>query len=593
MKLDLQNRTPKVEILPDQRLRVTRLYDVLNFVGKTPAEIMANVKLSWGTADITYANCLLIKQDLDGQEGDSKTPCAEPPKLVRVYEQISPTAETQVGNAEVDIGQDGLYIIVENFLQFLGQTPLYGVPGTTTAAAPWTTAVLKTDERTDDGTLQRIKRTYTTKGQISLTQEIKENGSLLIQTLVYVNQVPPTPSGYVVFSQKTDYVNGLPVYTYSFAKGNGLISTLVEYLRSVDSGTTGVTKTTKKYLSASSVGTNPITQPGGTALLENEFEDQDGYRIWTMIYASGTGTVESSIEYRYDGLLVIYSITALTTPPTAPSPTIGGTVVLIKSSQRNSPRLEEGAIVYDYVWAEGLGLISQDITSRDDGLRDQTYIALGVRQAPTGVIIKDESENIDGVIKYTVVARQSSTGGSPTAESFTFQRYHPFTYPGRLKTYIATGSASRALDVYKSPPAQIDVLATVTVSYQTSNAIGSLAATFWNPLDGATVLGQWVGLNNFAQNLAESWRDYRSVSNTPVSFTSSGVAPNDSIFGNLAYGSTVASAQAYGGPPSPDGNTYTIAPPQLHFAFQDTSGTKYYRLTLVTATIPTQTALPV
>jgi hypothetical protein len=536
-KLDAQNRSPKVEILPDQRLRVTRLYDVLNFVGKTPAEIMADVKLPWATADIKYANCLLIKQDLDGQEGDSKTPCAEPPKLIRVYEQISPTAETAVGNPSVEIGDtSGLTVITQEYLQFSGQTPVYGVPGVTTGPGPWSAYLLKTDDRTDDGTLQRIKRTF---------------------------------------------IN------------SGVISTGYEYLRSVDTGTTGVTKITIKYIGAMSVVSNPISQPAGTCILESEFEDQGGYRIWTGIYASGIGTVESSIEYKNNGLLVIYSITALTTPPSAPSPTIGGTVVLIKSSQRNSPRLEEGAIVYDYVWAEGLGLISQDITTRDDGLRDQTYVSLGTKQTPTGVVIKDESENIDGVIKYTVTARQSSTGGNPTAESFTFQRYHPFTYPGRLKAYIATGAESRALDVYKSPPAQIDVLATVTVSYQTSNTIGSLAATFWNPLDGATILGQWVGLNNFAQNLAESWRDYRSLSNTSVSFTGSGLAPNDSIFGNLVYGSTVASAQAYGGPPAPDGNTYTVAPPQLDFAFQDTSGTKYYRLTLVTATIPTQTALPV
>lgn len=594
--IDQQNRAPRVEYLPDTRLRITREYTLIDYADKSPSLLAANVFLTWGAADSIFTNCRLIKQDVSGQIGQGDdSPTKDSPTLIRVYEQIPALGEQQVGNPGTSFDQSGVKSIDISYVQFSAGTTTFQVPGVSVCPAPNTDCVLKTEERTDDGTLQRIRRVYVNSGLLNQTDEIKNNGSLLIRTLTYIKQVPPTPSGYVLFNKKIDYPNGLPVYTYSFAQGNGQISSQTEYRRSVDSGATGVTVVTIKYLSASSVSSNPITPPGGYSTLQTGFDDQDGYRIWTGQYAIGTGTVESSKDIKNNGKLIIYSITALDAPPSTPSATIGGTVVLIRSAQRNSPRLEEGAIVYDYVWAEGNGLVEDNIESLPDGLRDETYISLGTQLSPSsGIVIKNIIEQIDGVTKYTVTARQSSSGGAPTGETFSFQRYCPFTYPGRLKTYISTGSGGqRFLDVFKSPPIQTDVLSTVIISYQTSNTIPSLPATLWQPLDGATISGQWVGFNNIAANVVESWRDYRAISSTPISITSRGTAPNDSIFGNLAYGSTVAVAQVDGGPPDPSGSTWTILPPTLEFAFQDISGTKYYRLTIVTAAIPSQPALPV
>ena len=105
--IDDKNRAPKVERLPDLRERVTRQYDVINFVGKTPAQILADVWLPWGTADKSYANCLLIKQDVGGQlDQPFETPTKNPPQLTRVYEQISPTGETMVGNGGQQNAED-------------------------------------------------------------------------------------------------------------------------------------------------------------------------------------------------------------------------------------------------------------------------------------------------------------------------------------------------------------------------------------------------------------------------------------------------------------------------------------------------------
>ena len=159
--LDLRNRSPEVSVLPDLRLRVTRVYDVLNWAPKTPAQLAAEVQLPWGTADETYSACLLIKQDVSGQEpAQGAAPFASPPHLTRVFETIDPSLETGVGNSDVSIDQAGIYTITQEYLQFSTGTAIYQVPGTTPAPAPWnTTCVLKDEQRTDDGTLRRIKRT--------------------------------------------------------------------------------------------------------------------------------------------------------------------------------------------------------------------------------------------------------------------------------------------------------------------------------------------------------------------------------------------------------------------------------------------------
>ena len=92
MDVDLRNRSPRVETLPDMRRRVTRIYDVLNFIPKDPAKLLAAVWLDWGTQDDEFTDCRLIKQDVSGQDGVGKEPTPLPPILTRVYEEIAASA---------------------------------------------------------------------------------------------------------------------------------------------------------------------------------------------------------------------------------------------------------------------------------------------------------------------------------------------------------------------------------------------------------------------------------------------------------------------------------------------------------------------
>lgn len=724
--LDLQNRSPAVERLPDQRLRITRIYDVLNFIPKTPAELLAEVWLDWATPDEKFPNLRLIKQDVTGQTGLFREPCKEPPQLIRVFEEIpAPTAnpsEVQVGRNEVIQMRDGRIGIKAQFLQFSAATPTPGTVDVTTAPDV-STAFMATEDATDDGDLRRIERTYETFGLISTDDQIKNNGALNIHTATSVGTPPATPNGYTIIDQKLENVNGLPTYSYTFAKGSGQIDITTEYLQSVNQGAIGVTRITIRYLSAPSVSVNPITPPGGLVLITDghaeqdgyrlwtgvyangvgivatsvetkdggklviyhstglgsapsaptatiggtvvlitasvknadgykvydytwaeghgqislqvefrlspdqgttgittttikyltassvsanpttapassvnialTFDETDGYRIWTAIYASGQGVVASSVNIRNNGLLYIYNITSINAAPTAPTATIGGTVVLISVNIRNGTRVEDGTRIYDYTWAEGEGLISSNISMRTDGLREQTYVSLGTKLTPTGAPIRDELEQIEGVTRYTVTCMQSASGAVPTTATLTIPRRAPFTYPGRAKAYtLISANGYGIADVYLSPPVETELPATVTITYQTSSAIS--VGTLWQPLDGAVVVAEWVGQNQFPGYHITGMRGYRSVSETPVAVTASIWAGGTGgvMLGNMIYGGTTAHLKVIGGPPDPSGHTYVLDY-SLEPAFEDVAGTVYYRKTVVSATIPAQPALPV
>lgn len=466
--IDLQNRSPKVETLPDFRIRVTRIYDVQNFATKTLAEIQAHVQLSWGTQDEVYSNCFLIKQDVSGQDGDSKDPNKEPPKLVRIFEQLNGNAETPVGLTDVSFDQYGRKTVVNEWIQLSAGTSVYQTVGSSNAGSPFTDCILKTEERTNDGTVMRIKRTYINAGEMSDTEQLKFGGALLLRELTYLNQVPPTPAGWTLVTQSTEYIQGLPLYKYGFANGNasagagGVIDTNTEYFYSPDQGTTGITRTTIKQISASSVTSNPITTPSGFQLISVDYADQDGYRLWTAQYVKGAGTIATDIETRNSGKLIIYKVTAVNAAPSAPSPTIGGTVVLISTSVRNGTRIEDGVKIYEYTWAEGNGVIDNDVEGRADGSLVYTVTELDLAIATPAypgmgtaylVNLKNEASSGHYINRATYI--------KPPADD-SYKKQQEFDHPG---VAIFSGSPPQ---LGFTPPHQRTLLVDVAVTYGTT-----------------------------------------------------------------------------------------------------------------------------
>ncbi len=385
--LDRQNRSPKVERLPDLRLRVTRLLDVLNNVPKTPAGIAAaGMWLPWATADEEFTSCRLISQNVSGQEGLFREPCEEPPKLVRIFEEIPANDRVQVGEPGVSFDQYGRKTVAIDYVQFSAGTTVYTpMVGTTAAPSPFTDCIMQKVEATDDGTLIRSREFFIDAGQLSDNEILRFNGKLKIRELTYLNQVPPTPSGYTLITRSTEFIAGLPVYKYGFANGatasgnGGTIADQTEYKISPDGGTTGVTVRTIQYVSDPSISSNPIPTPSGFTLIEIGYEDDSGFRLWTGKYAKGAGTIDSKVDTREGGKLIIYSITAIAVAPSTPAATIGGTVTLISANTRNGTDAANGTVVYDYVWAEGLGEISSETAygqSSDEGTTGATVTTI-------------------------------------------------------------------------------------------------------------------------------------------------------------------------------------------------------------------------
>ena len=497
-KVDLRNRAPMVERLPDSRLRVTRTADTINYVTFTPAALLADVWLAWGTADPQFTACRLIKQELTGQHpagtgmrGDpGLSPERHPSILKRIYEEIDASLETLVGNADVEIGQDGLTTVKQESIQFSTGTAIYAVPGTSVAPAPWGACVLKDEQRTDDGTIRIIKRTYINQGLISQDDQIHNEGALLIRSLTYVNQVPPTPAGFTLINQRVQFPNGNPVYSYTFAKG--------------------------------------------------------------------------------------------------------------------------------------IGIIDKRIQQRDGGLRLETWISLGTSfdagfMQPAGVMMMKDEEFLDGHNRYVVTSMQNYAGGDPTSgTALTFKSKHPFRYPGRAKAYrknvpaiFGSNSAGigsftcAAYDVFRSPPVDVEVDCQVDISYQTDNTL-TLGTTFWNPDSWATVEAYFQPTGTIAaKSVVESLFGYRAInSGTAILFTAGSTiisfgpgtidvsAYVTSCMGTPVYGLSSGQIVVSGGPTAPDGITWIISA-KLEEAFVGLDGTRYFRRTQVSSTIPSQPALPV
>ncbi len=770
MKLDQRNRSPRVEVLPDTRLRITREYDL---IPATPAILAQTgliddgITLAWGTADDKFPSARLIKQNISGQIGfPFEEPCKEPPRLTRIYEQLLRPGETQVGETDIATGQDDICIASNDFLQISEDPPIYGHVGVDSIVAGTTTCILKSDERTDDGTLKTIKRTYISAGELLTSNEIKNNGALLMRTVKSVITVPPTPAGYTIIKRDVDFPAGVPVYTYSFAKGFGQISEDIEYRNSITQGVVGLTIVTLKFLSDPSVSTNPLVAgttafplAAGTSfyvLAKDTYEDADGYRVWTAVFGHGQGTIITENVQREGGKIVVYNRTALGSPPGTPSPTIGGTVQIVKTD-RHFDRFHEATEVFDYQWIEGLGELSREVRVTDGGnaslnpavdtntginittIRFATpltqatplpiavgtsvlvmaekqeqegyrvwqtvwvngnvsdavneidfrnnntliiYRKVGMGIVPTtpgstiggtvnivkretrkssgydvfdytwaeglGVVRDDPVERDGGLLEWrrTIFLPDSNVSGSApvagailvhhewtqedgfvrneaawmlkadqtalTSGTSVVQTYgvkHPFTYPGRAKTYAIayTGLDANAspvglvsVDVFKSPPITQEIDATVQISYQTSQPLGFLPYTFWNPNNWVTIMARWQRFDLKPRSEIFTLPGYRnelSAGTSTVTFTSGAVFPGGfplSVFGEAVYPATSGQILMTGGPAAPDAQTLVIGSPELVPVFYDIENSRqWYRKTIVIATIPTQPPLPV
>lgn len=352
--LQENNRALKVEILPDFRKRITRRYDIVDQQAavKDVALFDANVRLAWGTEDDTYTGCRLVGQTELGQiENPNKTPNDPPPFLLRVFEELPANDRVIVGEPGISYDQYGFKIVVIDYVQLSdGTTPYSDVVGSSTAPSPNGTAVLKTVEGENNGTVRTYHLTYTTGGEMSDTYRLLFGGKVTERTLRYLNQVPPTPSGYTLVGPGVEYVLGLPLYEYKFVAATGSGGTPgtngeisrgytnsqggdVAFNPASPNSATGEVICTIRYISTPATTSNPVTQPTGFVLFAVDVQDEAGYRLWETKSGFGGGnSISVDVQGAEDGAL-IYTVSqndaAGSTVPAYPG---SGTVYNIKTT---------------------------------------------------------------------------------------------------------------------------------------------------------------------------------------------------------------------------------------------------------------------
>ncbi len=418
-KVDFLNRAPITERLPDGRLRATLLATVKDYSAKTEATLEAEVFVATATQLPSFGDCRLIRCRLVSPAQGSQDP-----QLELTYEELHATNETQVGKNTIVVGQDGRKSIQATFLQFSAAPATPGTIGTSVPPAPDEAAGVLSEEKVEnDGTLRTITRTYIASGILQETTEYRNNGKLEIRTIQSVGVVPTTPAGFTLVETKEEGPNGLPVYTYQFAQGEGRIS------RKETPRLNGKLKlVTIRYL-----GTDDGDPESGT-LIDTDTEEREGYVLITETYSAivGDGIVRDDIERKNNGKLIIYRKSRLGTAPAAPAATISGTVVETDSQEQ----AEDGHILYSKQWAEGKGVIDTTETKRADGTVIERQIReLGAAPStPSGFyVLRTETTEQEGVTLYSYTFRLNEA----TAETETVTRIGTDAAPVlQIKRYV-------------------------------------------------------------------------------------------------------------------------------------------------------------
>jgi hypothetical protein len=262
---------------------------------------------------------------------------------------------------------------------------------TTLNQAPSGTGALIRSDVSDTDYGQIYTYTYASgAGQIGTSTDSKYDGTLTLTTITTLNQTP-SGTGALIRSDvsNTDYGQ---IYTYTYASGSGEIG------RTVDNKYNDtLTLTTVTSINAVPSGTG--------ALIRSDSNDTDYGTIYTYTYASGSGEIGRSTENKYDGKLILTTVTSLNEVPDE-------TGYLFRSDSSNN----DYGIIFSYVFAEGEGMIAESESERYLGklkIKSETYL-----NDPTDLFAFKVVDDTDGTVSVTTgtVNTVTATGLTPTGK---------------------------------------------------------------------------------------------------------------------------------------------------------------------------------
>ena len=255
-------------------------------------------------------------------------------------------------------------------------------------------------------------------------------------------------------------------------------------------------------------------------------------------------------------------------------------------------------------WLEA-GTLSVSIKNLAEGVKQVTTVFLVTEGTTVGPVTSRNTSNFEGLKTISVTTMQDKSGNALGANGSTpvcsFDVFSNFTYPGLFDVSLTSSGRVGNVEIeLTKAPAQSKVQSKVFVFFTTTSTIQSSdytyesAAGLWSPNDWGAVTVNARGLNSGIRfNASKAFRGYRTDSVTfsgsaSASFGSSALfafqgSQKLSDFNGIPFSGIVSP-----GPVTPVGSKWVLDV-KLTAAFDDTSGTTYYKKTIiVTDAIPAQ-----
>ncbi|MAL83193.1 MAG: hypothetical protein CMF11_02410 [Idiomarina sp.] len=295
-----------------------------------------------------YDDMRLVKASA-GAEGDGYS-------VVFVYETLTSTFVNE-SEDKIDFELNGLKRIVRTKIA-KSDASLSGTIGTTTASQTETDVILAQVEDAqlapDEGGFRRVVETYMQKGVLLVDVNNKygtkaadsTENEFQIATIKVIGLTSSEAltasglSGFSLFDQGEENVEGLSVFTYRFTKGSGEISR------------TTATEGLLTNVTITSVNEPPDDTDVGI-VTKTDVQAREDALIYTYTFSSGSGTLETKTSTKYNSKLTITTERALNTVPSVPS----GAYQVSASSEVSGV-----FTIHTLTYATGSGLI-RDLTA--------------------------------------------------------------------------------------------------------------------------------------------------------------------------------------------------------------------------------------
>jgi len=245
-----------------------------------------------------------------------------------------------------------------------------------------------------------ITETYISAGILATSTEFSNNGKLEIRTITYYNGTPASPgAGWALVStsvQNTDGTNGIPTRIYRFAKGVGKVS------RGVETKFSGALVLTTETWLGDTLSTN--VPAALTGEYSRDYREADGYVLWTLAGAVGSGVINDNTQNRYANKLHIRTVVSI------------GTAVHADGEIEFSADTRDGYTIYTSRGVSGSGRFATSTSSLQGGAVTRTtirFIDTDDTAKPSGAVTATDTEQQDGysIISETYTSVPVAGGG--------------------------------------------------------------------------------------------------------------------------------------------------------------------------------------